>query len=1045
MSPQSQDPHDVETNFASSSSSSSSSSKDNIMACSPPPPPTGNRNDNEATTTAINNSDNDNDGTTLMKETISISSSKGSDDDDDGPTRQQQPQQPRTTEQKKTTTTTTARDDTETNDGQPPSRPPQTTERNKTTTPSADFAAAGTATGFISPLTIIKNKNELTKGSGSGSGILRKLKHKPPHDHPIIERNSVVVPDTTPQVDSYAISKIGQARERIKRSFDKSALLIEDEYVFPRFEMGELTLGRILGKGGFGTVLEITGTDVVVVVEGGRSRDDGEDDDPEATTEERRDGGEGGSPSSGGSAFAEKSTVFFVDELENDKGGNDGNNHHHRRWKGHGNWSHGFRFRRRGHHHRDHGTAGGSERPPLKLCNSHDGLATHDGSRSVSDRGPVPSSLSYDVLSPPSRADGPTDDGSGEERGPSSGFVPSSERRRRPGGGNNIGGNNRSRSKSLTWTHAKAAAHDVSHFFHRSPKNHHRHGHPPGATPCHREIEVALSSSSSSEEKKDACGDDERKGARPSAAAVDAEEEKGVDVANHRDVLDDGRGPPSRQRRQASYDDAGGDRHLPASGRTRQASRNFSFVSWRDSEAGEEGNDAISVEEMKKYNIDSSLSRSVSVEVFLSERGTTRKDGGEDDDEDDGGISSSSGERSDSKDPSTVASASDGSDKKSTVPTNSGGGRCNRRVILKSTPCEVGPLHPEPEEEAVVAVPDKKPSAYYGGHQAELVTTTLGNAAHYGGNQAKELVATTLHTAAYYGGVQQQQQQDKSFITENATTKSGQGRYAIKIISPHIVENDFKKFLQAAMDMATETYFLSVLNHPNILKLRAVGQGDMFSPSYFLVFDRLYDTLSDRIEGTWRTQLDHLENSILIWGRAKKLRSLWEERMSAMRNLAGALHHLHALKIIYRDIKPENVGFDGGGTVKLFDFGLAKECHEEDRCANGTYKLTPNTGSIRYMAPENANKWPYDFRADSYSFGIMLWEVASLERPFACYTPREIQDMVMKWGERPKVKEGWSEPVVTLMKECWDAKFRNRPSMEAIKGALEKEIVDSPI
>lgn len=54
--------------------------------------------------------------------------------------------------------------------------------------------------------------------------------------------------------------------------------------------------------------------------------------------------------------------------------------------------------------------------------------------------------------------------------------------------------------------------------------------------------------------------------------------------------------------------------------------------------------------------------------------------------------------------------------------------------------------------------------------------------------------------------------------------------------------------------------------------------------------------------------------------------------------------------------KPENIGFDVKGVVKVFDFGLAKELHPEDKLANDTYKMTGNTGSIRYMAPEVANK-----------------------------------------------------------------------------------------
>jgi serine/threonine protein kinase len=109
--------------------------------------------------------------------------------------------------------------------------------------------------------------------------------------------------------------------------------------------------------------------------------------------------------------------------------------------------------------------------------------------------------------------------------------------------------------------------------------------------------------------------------------------------------------------------------------------------------------------------------------------------------------------------------------------------------------------------------------------------------------------------------------------------------------------------------MATETYFFSVLNHPHILKMRAVGQGDFFSPSYFLVLDRLYDTLSDRIEGTWKKQCHHLENDFFVWNRHRKGRGLWEERVGVARDLAGALAYLHDMGIIYRDLVSLDVNY----------------------------------------------------------------------------------------------------------------------------------------
>lgn len=144
--------------------------------------------------------------------------------------------------------------------------------------------------------------------------------------------------------------------------------------------------------------------------------------------------------------------------------------------------------------------------------------------------------------------------------------------------------------------------------------------------------------------------------------------------------------------------------------------------------------------------------------------------------------------------------------------------------------------------------------------------------------------------------------QDKYFLSQHVTTSNGKSRYAVKIISPHIANTDFTKFLQAAMDMATETYFLSVLTHPHILKLRAVGQGDMFSPSYFLVLDRLYDTLAHRIEDVWKKQADHLENDIFVWNRRHKTQILFEERVNVAKDLAGALGYLHDMCIIYRDL-----------------------------------------------------------------------------------------------------------------------------------------------
>lgn len=139
--------------------------------------------------------------------------------------------------------------------------------------------------------------------------------------------------------------------------------------------------------------------------------------------------------------------------------------------------------------------------------------------------------------------------------------------------------------------------------------------------------------------------------------------------------------------------------------------------------------------------------------------------------------------------------------------------------------------------------------------------------------------------------------QNREFITARYIRDGKHARYAIKKISDDISPtNDPKRFVSAISDLATEVLFLSVLNHTHIIKLRALSTNNRYSLDYFLVFDRLYDTLGQRIP-IWRKKVKKMSgpNRILDFSGKRKKKNLTDRLLVAC-DLCSALNHLHKMK-----------------------------------------------------------------------------------------------------------------------------------------------------
>ncbi|KAL3811918.1 hypothetical protein ACHAXA_002535 [Cyclostephanos tholiformis] len=185
-------------------------------------------------------------------------------------------------------------------------------------------------------------------------------------------------------------------------------------------------------------------------------------------------------------------------------------------------------------------------------------------------------------------------------------------------------------------------------------------------------------------------------------------------------------------------------------------------------------------------------------------------------------------------------------------------------------------------------------------------------------------------------------------------------------------------FIVGVEDLVNESAILASLDHPNIIQIHGRASTPLLlSDGYFILLDRLSDTLDDRI---------------LRWMKSSSARSPPSlSQIKTACSVADAMTYLHDKNIVFHDLKPTNVGFDSRGVLKLFDFGFAVHMvapHSSSTCIEkldddiDSRRLYDKCGTLRYMAPEVRLETGYSFPADIYSFGILLWQICTPKKPF---------------------------------------------------------------
>ena len=213
-------------------------------------------------------------------------------------------------------------------------------------------------------------------------------------------------------------------------------------------------------------------------------------------------------------------------------------------------------------------------------------------------------------------------------------------------------------------------------------------------------------------------------------------------------------------------------------------------------------------------------------------------------------------------------------------------------------------------------------------------------------------------------------------------------KVALKILSVSVVESDSGTQSDRVRRFVQEAKAASALNHPNILTIYEVDEIDS---EHFIAAEYVDgETLRDRIRFTPLTPSDAIDIGIQV---------------------ASALSATHAVGIIHRDIKPDNIMLRRDGIVKVLDFGLAKLSRERppppthDSLAPTQNMINTEAGIVmgtaHYMSPEQARGFEVDARTDIWSLGCVLYEIIAGRQPFSGSTALDVMSGILQIEPEP--------------------------------------------
>ncbi|KAK5859811.1 hypothetical protein PBY51_021335 [Eleginops maclovinus] len=232
------------------------------------------------------------------------------------------------------------------------------------------------------------------------------------------------------------------------------------------------------------------------------------------------------------------------------------------------------------------------------------------------------------------------------------------------------------------------------------------------------------------------------------------------------------------------------------------------------------------------------------------------------------------------------------------------------------------------------------------------------------------------------------------------------------------ISQDKEVAVKKLLKIDKEAEILSVLSHKNIIQFYGAV---LESPNYGIITEfasggSLYEYLSSE-------QSEEMDmEQIMTWAI----------------QIAKGIHYLHAeapVKVIHRDLKSRNVVMTADRVLKICDFGASK-------FLSHTTHMTV-VGTFPWMAPEVIQSLPVSETCDTYSYGVVLWEMLTREVPFKGFEGLQVAWLVVEKQERLTIPTSCPASFAELMRKCWQADPKERPQFKQVLVTLETMANDS--